>query len=98
MTSSADRLFYRTITDDEYLLADPTTGEIVFSFPLPMMALQISGRYVASYSIRGVFVAYPTKQWRSQHEKYAEEFERREKETPELFEDQMPSAAESTLW
>ncbi|WP_255770750.1 integrase core domain-containing protein [Pseudarthrobacter sulfonivorans] len=29
----ADRQFYRTITDDTFLLTDPTTGEIVFSFP-----------------------------------------------------------------
>lgn len=83
----ADRLFYRTITDDEFLLADPTTGEIVFSFPLPMMALRTSGRYVASYSIRGVHVAYPTKPWQRQHKEFLKEFQQRERGIPELFEE-----------
>lgn len=37
----ADRQFYRAITDDAFLLSDPTTDEIVFSFPLPMVALNV---------------------------------------------------------
>lgn len=59
----ADRLFYRTITDDAFLLSDPATGEIVFSFPLPLVALNVRGRFVSSYSVQGVQAAYSTKQW-----------------------------------
>lgn len=61
----ADRQFYRTITDDSFLLTDMDTGEVVFSFPLPMVALGVRGRFISSYAIRGVQVANPTKQWRS---------------------------------
>ncbi|WP_029139412.1 integrase core domain-containing protein, partial [Citricoccus sp. CH26A] len=60
-TTFAGRQFYRTITDCEFLLADIDSGEVVFSFPLPMIALQVRGRYVASYAIQGVHVANPTK-------------------------------------
>ena len=51
------------MTDTEFLLVDPATGEIVFSFPLPMIALEVRGRYVASYAIRGVQMSYPSKHW-----------------------------------
>lgn len=66
-TIMAGRQFYRTITDNEYMLLDPETGEIVFSFPLPMLALQARGRYVASYAIRGVHMSYPSRQWQRKH-------------------------------
>jgi hypothetical protein len=46
-TACADRTFYRTITADAFLLTDPVTAEIVFSFPLLMVALNVRGRYVA---------------------------------------------------
>ncbi|NYG18027.1 hypothetical protein BJ956_002546 [Arthrobacter psychrochitiniphilus] len=39
------------MTDDEFLLSAPESREVVFSFSLPMIALQIRGRYVASYAI-----------------------------------------------
>ncbi|MFQ4149575.1 hypothetical protein AAGW05_12905 [Arthrobacter sp. LAPM80] len=61
-TPYADRQFSRTITNGAFLLTDPATGEIVFSFPLPMVALSVRGRYVASYSVQGVQAAYSTKQ------------------------------------
>lgn len=53
----AGRLFYRTITNDAFLLTDPATGDIVFSFPLPLVALNARGRYGASYSVQGVQAA-----------------------------------------
>lgn len=62
-TTFAGREFYRTITDDEFLLSDVAGGEVVFSFPLPTMALQVRGRYVSSYAIQGVEMAYPTPHW-----------------------------------
>jgi len=43
--------------------SDPVGAEILFSFPLPMVALNVRGRYVALYSIRGVDVTHPTKPW-----------------------------------
>lgn len=44
----ADRQFFRTITDEAFLLTDMLTGEIVFSFPLPMIALGVRDRFIAS--------------------------------------------------
>jgi hypothetical protein len=62
-TTFAGRQFYRTITGDEFLLVAPESGEAVFSFPLPMIALQVRGRYVTSYAIQGAKVSNPTKAW-----------------------------------
>ncbi|MFB0836107.1 hypothetical protein ACX8Z9_14205 [Arthrobacter halodurans] len=45
-TTFTGREFHRTITDDEFLLSDIASGEVVFFFPLPMMALQVRGGYV----------------------------------------------------
>ena len=81
----ADRQFYRTITDETFLLTDMGTGEIVFSFPLPMVALGVRGRFISSYAIRGVQVANPTKQWRRKYEQYVEEFASRGEDMPDVF-------------
>lgn len=81
----ADRQFYRTITDDTFLLTDMDTGEVVFSFPLPMVALGVRGRFISSYAIRGVQVANPTKQWRIKYEQYVEEFASRGEDMPDVF-------------
>jgi len=48
----AGRQFYRTITDEEFFLSDMATGEVVFSFPLPMVAIKNRKRTVASYAIK----------------------------------------------
>lgn len=40
-TTFAGRQFYRTITAEKFLLADIDTGEVVFSLPLPRIALQV---------------------------------------------------------
>ena len=45
----AGRQFYRTITDEAFILSDMFTGEIVFAFPLPMVAIKDRKRTVASY-------------------------------------------------
>ena len=86
-TTFAGREFYRTITDEEFLLSDIATGEVVFSFPLPMMALQVRGRYVSSYAIQGVQMAYPTKQWERKHAEFQTQFAQRRDQVPELFTD-----------
>lgn len=62
------RQFYRTVTDDEFLLADPRSGEVVFSFPIPMAALRVNRRVVNSYAIRGVFLAEPGAYWQRKYE------------------------------
>lgn len=85
-SSLAGRLYYRSITDAEFLLADPDTGEIVFSFPLPMVALHVRGRYVASYSIRGVQLSHPNEHWASKHADFKTQFEQRQEQTPRVFE------------
>lgn len=53
-TTYAGRQFLRTITDDEFMLSEPDTAEVVLCFPLPMVALRVHGKFVASYSIKGV--------------------------------------------
>lgn len=77
--------YYRTITDEAFMLTDPVTGEIVFSFPLPMRALHVRNRYVASYSVQGVEMANPSKHWQRKHAEYAEQFAQREEDLPEVF-------------
>lgn len=81
----ADRQFFRTITEDAFLLTHMVTGEVVFSFPLPMIALGVRDRFIASYAIRGVEVANPTKQWQRKHAQYLEEYASRESNLPEVF-------------
>ena len=81
----AGREFYRTITDTEFLLSDPVTGEIVLSFPLPMVALQVRGRYVASYAIRGVQMSYPSKHWERKLAEHQAQFLQREEELSAVF-------------
>lgn len=81
----AGREFYRTITDTEFLLSDPATGEIVFSFPLPMVALQVRGRYVASYAIRGVQISNASTYWERKLAEHKAQFELREQDLPDVF-------------
>ncbi|MFC5931643.1 transposase [Cryobacterium melibiosiphilum] len=84
-TTYADRTFYRTITADAFLLTDPVTAEIVFSFPLPMVALNVRGRYVASYSIQGVGVTHPTKPWERKNAEYQTQFAQRQTDLPAVL-------------
>lgn len=80
-----DREYYRTISEDEFVVADPSTGEVVFSFPLPMVALRVNGRYIASCALRGVYLSHPTPHWLRKLEEFQGAFTRRELETPEAF-------------
>ncbi|WP_417235129.1 hypothetical protein [Arthrobacter sp.] len=84
-TTFAGRQFHRTVTEHEFLLSDPDTSEIVFSFPLPLIALKMRGRWVASYAIRGVQLTHPTKQWTRKAAAYREQFSQREEQVPEVF-------------
>lgn len=77
-----DREYYRIITGEEFLLADPRTGEVVFSFPLPLHALRVNGRYIASYAIRGVYLSHPTPHWLRKLEEFQGAYTRRECPTP----------------
>lgn len=81
----ADRQFLRTITDDGFILSDPDTAEVVLSFPLPMVALRVHQRFVSSYSIRGIHLANPTKQWSRKAAEYQAQYEAREEGMPEVF-------------
>ena len=54
MDPSETNIHYRTITDDEFLLSDINSGEVVFSFPLPLAALEARGRDVPSYTVTRV--------------------------------------------
>ncbi|QRQ78326.1 integrase core domain-containing protein [Glutamicibacter protophormiae] len=81
----ADRQFLRTITDDEFILSDPDTAEVVLSFPLPLVALRVHQRFVASYSIRGIHLAHPTKQWSRKAAECQAQYEAREEDMPEVF-------------
>lgn len=79
------RQFYRAITDDEFLLADPRSGEIVFSFPLPLTAIFVNGTVVNSYAIRGVFLADPGAHWQRKYEECQVQFAERGDSVVELF-------------
>lgn len=79
------RQFYRTITDDEFLLSDIETGQVLFSFPLPLVALQVRGRYIPSYTVRGVQMENPTKHWARLHAEHLAEFEHRQGTLPEVL-------------
>lgn len=83
--SLAGRQYARTVTDEEFLLSDPDTGEVIFSFPLPMTAMYRSGKYIASYSIRGIQIQNPTVHWERKAEHYRREYELRESQMPEVF-------------
>lgn len=82
----ADRQVLRTITADEFILSDSDTAEVVLSFRLPMVALRVHQRFVASYSIRGIHLANPTKQWSRKAAEYPAEYDAREEDVPEVFE------------
>lgn len=62
-------------------------GEIVFSFPMPMVALNVRDRYVASYSIQGVDVAYSTKHWERKTADHQTRFTHRRAELPAVLDD-----------
>jgi hypothetical protein len=81
----AGRQFYRTFIDEEFLLSDMSTGEVVFSFPLPLVAINSRKRNVASYAIKGVQIVNPTKQWERKHAEYVAQLERRQVTMPEVF-------------
>lgn len=84
-TTYAERKFYRTITDDMFMLIDPDTGEIVFSFPLPMVALNVRGRYVASYAIAGVEATQATNQWERKRAEHQAQFAERHASQPDVL-------------
>ena len=84
-TTFAGRRFYRTITDDEFLLLAPESGEVVFSFPPPMIALEVRGRSVASYAIQGAKVSNPTKHWERKLAEFQDQFEQRQDQLPAVL-------------
>ncbi|TFC93930.1 transposase [Cryobacterium sinapicolor] len=86
-TTFADRRVYRTITETAFLLTDPVTAEIVFSFPLPMVALNVRGRYVASYSIQGVGVTHPTKPRERENAEYRTQFAKLQSDLPAVLDE-----------
>src|SRR5699024_2610512 len=81
----AGRQFYRTFIEEEFLLSDMATGEVVFSFLLPLVAINSRKRNVASYAIKGVQIVNPTKQWERKHAEYVAQLERRQVTMPEVF-------------
>lgn len=85
-TSFAERQFVRTITEDEFSLSDPETGEIVLSFPLPMVASKVRGKLVSSYSIKGIQASMATRRWEIKAEQYQAAFEASEELMPDVFE------------
>lgn len=81
----AQMKFVRTITVEEFVLSDADTAEVVLSFPLPMVALRVHGRFVASYSIQGIQVVHPTKQWSRKAAEYQTLFEAKKEQMPEVL-------------
>ena len=48
------------VTEKEFLPVDPRSGQVTLSFPLPLVALRVRGRFIASYAVRGVHLSDPT--------------------------------------
>lgn len=84
-SSLADRQYARIVTDDEFVLFDPDTGEVVMSFPLPLTALYKSGKLIASYSIRGIYMVNATVTWERKADRYRKEYKQRQQHMPEVF-------------
>lgn len=83
--SVGGREYFRTITDDEFILADPRSGEVMFSFPLPLTALGARGRYINSYEIQGVQLAHPNRHWTRKYEESQFRLNQRGDGAPEVF-------------
>lgn len=84
-SSLADRQYARIVTDDEFVVFDPDTGEVVMSFPLPLTPLYKSGNLIASYSIRGIYMVKATVNWQRKADRYRKEYKLREQQMPEVF-------------
>ncbi|MBP2399318.1 hypothetical protein JOF39_002399 [Glutamicibacter protophormiae] len=56
------------------------------SFPLPMVALKVEGKFVSSYSIRGIQMTLATRQWEKKAEQYRAVIQAREEQSPTFFE------------
>lgn len=50
-----------------------------------MIALQVRGRYVASYAIQDAQLANPTKQWARKHAEFRTQFAQRRDQVPKVF-------------
>ncbi|GAA2945233.1 hypothetical protein GCM10010525_06120 [Glutamicibacter bergerei] len=81
----AGRQYYRMVTDEEFLLSDPDTGEVVMSFLLPLTSLYRSGKFIPSYAIRGIQMLNASTQWESKAEHYRKEYEQRSTQMPDVF-------------
>lgn len=93
-TTFAGRQFVRTITEDEFLLSNHVNGDVVMSFPLPMVALKVRGKLVSSYSIKGIQVSLATRQWDKKAEQYRAAIQANEELMPGVFEHQRASLAQ----
>lgn len=85
-TTFAGRQFYRTTTDGEFFLMGPESGEVVLSIPLPMIALQVRGRYVASYAFQGAKISNPSKHWERKLAEFQEHYAQWQEQLPGVFE------------
>lgn len=83
----AGRRYYRSISAEEFLLADPDTLEVVFSLPLPMMDLDVRGKFMASYSIQGPD-AKPDQTVGTDNASFREQFSMQTQALPAVFETQ----------
>lgn len=84
----ARRQFITSVTNQEFLLSDPDTSEVVMSFPLPMVALKVEGKFLSSYSIRGIEMSLTTRQWEKKTEQYRAVIRRREEQMSSFFDHQ----------
>ena len=50
-----------------------------------MVALNVRGRYVASYSIQGVGVTHPTKPWARKNAEYQQQFAQLQTDLPAVL-------------
>ncbi|MGP5687676.1 IS110 family transposase [Glutamicibacter ardleyensis] len=90
---SARESMPRMVTDEEFLLSDPDTGEVVMSFPLPLTSLYRISKFIPSYAIRGIQMLNASTQWESKAEHYRKEYEQRSTQMPDVFTGDLPRSS-----
>ena len=69
-----ERRYCRIVTDEECLVSDPDTGEVVMSFRFLTRAMHMRGTFIASYSIWSIQIINAAVHWECETEAYWKEY------------------------
>lgn len=62
-----ERPYYKTVTEKELAFWDAVDGELVMSFPLPIIAISLTKKFINSHNIKGAWLKDPTDNWIRHH-------------------------------